>query len=301
MRPPRRPPAPASPPSRLLFASESLRAGCFAIAPEAPGFADAGQMLRAEIVFPRTNVWIEHADAPPFATDPTLVTLYNAHEPYRRRALDAAGDRCDWFAPAPELLLEIVACVDPAVRERPERPFRWRHAPVDARSVLTERLLARHLRSADGCDPLEVEETMLELLHRIVRAARRRDGAPAAGPARASRPIADDVKAYVLPRASERLTLDPIARALGCSPFQLCRQFKSESGQTVHAWLVEVRLRQSLERVADSRGDLAAIAVDAGFSSHSHFTTAFRRAFGLTPSAYRRRMAASAAARLAPR
>ena len=33
--------------------------------------------------------------------------------------------------------------------------------------------------------------------------------------------------------------------------------------------------------------DLTALALDTGFSSHSHFTAVFRRTFGSTPSAFR--------------
>ena len=34
--------------------------------------------------------------------------------------------------------------------------------------------------------------------------------------------------------------------------------------------------------------DLTELAMDLGFSSHSHFSARFRRAFGLTPSEFRR-------------
>jgi len=36
-----------------------------------------------------------------------------------------------------------------------------------------------------------------------------------------------------------------------------------------------------------SADDLTSLALDLGFSSHSHFTLAFRRAFGCTPSQFR--------------
>ena len=47
-----------------------------------------------------------------------------------------------------------------------------------------------------------------------------------------------------------------------------------------------VRLRASLDRVAAGE-DLSALAFDLGFSSHSHFSASFRRAFGVTPSRVR--------------
>ena len=55
----------------------------------------------------------------------------------------------------------------------------------------------------------------------------------------------------------------------------------------MHAYRNDVRLRLSLEAVMDGEQDLSQIALDAGFSSHSHFTSAFRAHFGLTPSGAR--------------
>jgi AraC-like DNA-binding protein len=52
------------------------------------------------------------------------------------------------------------------------------------------------------------------------------------------------------------------------------------------AYRLRLRLLASLERVR--AGDpLVDIALAHGFSSHSHFSAAFRAAFGMTPSAWR--------------
>jgi AraC family transcriptional regulator len=71
------------------------------------------------------------------------------------------------------------------------------------------------------------------------------------------------------------------------SVFHLCRTFRAVTGQTIHAYRTQLRLRAALERV-EYASDLSAVALDLGFSSHSHFTAAFRRAFGVTPSGVRR-------------
>jgi AraC-like DNA-binding protein len=52
--------------------------------------------------------------------------------------------------------------------------------------------------------------------------------------------------------------------------------------------VTELRLRASLEDVCDRFAPLARVALKSGFSSQSHFTTAFLRRFGTTPAAYRR-------------
>ena len=66
----------------------------------------------------------------------------------------------------------------------------------------------------------------------------------------------------------------------------LCRLFRRHTGMTLHEYRTELRLRDALDRLASRRGDLTRIALDLGFSSHSHFTAAFRRAFGMTPTAF---------------
>jgi AraC-like DNA-binding protein len=44
-----------------------------------------------------------------------------------------------------------------------------------------------------------------------------------------------------------------------------------------------------VERLLGGESDLGQIGVDLGFTSHSHFTSVFRRILGLTPSELRQR------------
>lgn len=43
-----------------------------------------------------------------------------------------------------------------------------------------------------------------------------------------------------------------------------------------------------MEQLENSSGDLTELALDLGYSSHSHFTVTFRRTFGISPSHYRK-------------
>jgi AraC-like DNA-binding protein len=81
--------------------------------------------------------------------------------------------------------------------------------------------------------------------------------------------------------------LAELGRRSGYSVFHLCRIFRERSGLTLHAWQDRLRLLTALEQVAEPGSELGEVALDLGYSSHSHFTTTFRRAFGLTPSAFR--------------
>jgi AraC-like DNA-binding protein len=81
----------------------------------------------------------------------------------------------------------------------------------------------------------------------------------------------------------DRHSLTALATALGVSPFYLSHVFRSETGTSIHQYLLEVRLAVAHERLAEGVTSLSALALELGFATHSHFTTAFRRRFGVTP------------------
>jgi AraC-like DNA-binding protein len=126
----------------------------------------------------------------------------------------------------------------------------------------------------------------------------RADRKAALSPAHAE--LADAVRHYVAARYTEQSSLGAIARAHGVSAFHLARVFRRATGQSIHAYRIALRLRAALERIAD-REDVATVALSLGFSSHSHFTSAFRRAFGVTPSQLRSSKILTAASQLCTR
>ena len=296
----------AAPPSRLRVDTGALRAGSFAIGRDHPDFAEAGQMRRHEFVFPRTSVWIEHDGERPFIADPTVVTYYNPHEPYRRRLLSPEGDRCDWYSFDAAVVWDLVRRLDPAAEDRPERAFRFRHGPTDPVAYAQQRLVAHHLDGPAAPDCVQVEEVMLDVLARVLRRSYESRGLSprvrVVPPEDATAPdVVQRVRAHALLHLDQRLSLSDLARRAECSVFQLCRAFRQATGGPVHRWLLRLRLQASLERVAEPRSDLTAVALDLGFASHSHFTAHFRSAFGFTPSEFRRCATPAAVRELAER
>jgi AraC-like DNA-binding protein len=57
-------------------------------------------------------------------------------------------------------------------------------------------------------------------------------------------------------------------------------------GVPLHGYLTQLRLARALVELPHA-SDLTTLALDLGFSSHSHFTAVFRAAFGCTPSQFR--------------
>jgi len=81
------------------------------------------------------------------------------------------------------------------------------------------------------------------------------------------------------------LSIGDHAGQLGMNERTFARLFKRETGMTFGVWLRHARLLLSLPALA--RGDsILNVALDHGYDSPSAFTAAFRKTFGLPPSAY---------------
>ena len=70
------------------------------------------------------------------------------------------------------------------------------------------------------------------------------------------------------------------------TPYRLCREFRKATGLTITEYRTRLRLCRALGHLPRAE-DLSALALAAGFCSHSHFGAAFRRVFHTTPSRMR--------------
>ena len=84
------------------------------------------------------------------------------------------------------------------------------------------------------------------------------------------------------------LTLQTLANRLQFSPRQTQRLLKSYYGSTFQQKKQEARLSAAVAMLRDSRRHIAEIAEALGFSSPEHFSNAFRKAYGMSPSRYRK-------------
>ncbi|TBR39780.1 MULTISPECIES: helix-turn-helix domain-containing protein [Dyella] len=94
----------------------------------------------------------------------------------------------------------------------------------------------------------------------------------------------------IVGHADENVDIATLARLVGCSPFHLCRVFRAATGQSLRQFRLQQRLGAAVGRLGDGEDDLAAMACDLGFSSHSHMTDAFRRFLGLAPAQLREQL-----------
>ena len=78
-----------------------------------------------------------------------------------------------------------------------------------------------------------------------------------------------------------------LARDAGVHPVYLARAFRERFGCSPGEYLRQRRIDLACAELADTERSIAAIALDAGFASPSHFATAFRAVIGLSPRDYR--------------
>ena len=146
-------------------------------------------------------------------------------------------------------------------------------------------MLFEQVRRSPGIDPAYVEEAAIGILDRVVTDAYARP--PAEAPPARARELADAAQQRIARTYTQPMRLQHLARSLDTSVFHLCRVFRRVHGVTIHGYRAQLRLRRAIEVVAEPSADLGQVAFDLGFSTHSHFTASFRRAFGTTPSAVR--------------
>jgi AraC family transcriptional regulator len=275
---------------RLEVDTGVVAVGSFRLSVDHPRFEDSGAIRHPVFVFPRTSCVIEHRDSRPFITDTCTVTYYNRGEQYLRRPNDPRGDVCEWFRVRDDVLREVMSRYDPAARDRAvERLFPFHRGRSDPESYFLQRTVVRHVLGSAHPDGLAIEEAVLVVLERIL------DRAPWPGTSASPRPegkggyTAEAVLEVLRSTFAQPLSLATLSRQTGISVYHMCREFKRTTGTTIARYRNQLRLRRGLELTADSAADLSSLAYRLGYSSHSHFTYAFRTSFGMTPSRYRKR------------
>jgi AraC family transcriptional regulator len=244
------------------------------------------------IAFPHTAVAIDQRGREPVVATPNHAVFYDAGQEYRRELRDARGDECVWIALRAPALERLVEGINGSGRTRGGFRFPFVAGPSSAQTFLLHRGLLSHLDVADEPDGLLIEETVTGIVDEALRGAFAVRGARTSRrAARARHALAERAKELLVARAETAVSLDDIARELHCSRFHLARTFRAETGFALYEYRNQLRLRNALDRLAERTADLSRLALELGYSSHSHFANSFKCGFGLAPSAVRRAFA----------
>ncbi|MEE6176074.1 helix-turn-helix transcriptional regulator [Mycobacterium sp. 050134] len=243
--------------------------------------ADEEHVAGTRIAFPYRGVYVHSVGGEDFVADPNHMVFMNAGEPYRVSHPIAGGDATLTLAIDPEVLSQVA----PPEYRSARTGFAFNRAvmPVDSRTqLLVARLRERLMRRS--IDPLEAESVAVDLVGHAL------GGDMPRGPRHGNRRpalMADRVKLLLAADPWRRWTLATIAKEVSVTPVYLTDAFRRAEGVPLYRYHLRLRLALALTVLSDC-DDLMTLAVELGFNSHSHFSAAFKKAFGQTPSEFTR-------------
>lgn len=92
---------------------------------------------------------------------------------------------------------------------------------------------------------------------------------------------------YLRHHIEEPPSLPELARIVGLTEYKLKREFKEVFGTTVFGFLAEHRLERAQMLLLEREKSVSEIAYELGYSSPQHFSTAFKKRFGMPPKSVR--------------
>lgn len=105
-------------------------------------------------------------------------------------------------------------------------------------------------------------------------------------------PLVSEIIAYINQHLAERLTLELLSGTFFVSRYNLCRQFKKETGFTVIEYINSSRIRMACSILRREK-DASNVGARVGFPNASHFIHTFRQYIGITPHTYKKRYQSS--------
>lgn len=231
------------------------------------------------LVFPYRGVFVRHLGRSDAVAEPNQVLIFNPAEGYRISHPVTGGDGCLSLSIGEDWLRELV----PTEYLRPGAvlAFGKQHLGIDPRAQALVATL-RYSLHKKLAEQLEGETLALTLVRRVL-GERKTHSAASTG----RRKLVERTKLLLSSDLARRWSLADIGGEIGVSPVYLTQVFQQLEGTPLYRYQLRLRLARALELLSASP-DLAALSMDLGFSSHSHFSAAFRQAYGRTPAQFQR-------------
>ncbi|MEO8000418.1 MAG: AraC family transcriptional regulator [Arenimonas sp.] len=276
---------------RLLARTDSFAVGLFRAKPTDEAFFGSTELASYYFVFPRTFSEIRLDRGLREIIGPADISTYNPGDSYRRLQVSPEGDNSDYIAVLPSELETLHFQI--TGKEPTGKPLFSGLKLAQSQAVfLKQRKFFEFLSRNNNCpkhsrlpvDKLQLEESCFLLISEILADASGNNSPPGKLDEAQHRTLCDDLKRLLEKPFDEKLSIQQLSRQLNVSAGHLARVFKSQTGHSIHQYVTTLRLRASIDLLMSHRGDISAVSSQLGFSHHSHFTMAFRKSFGMTPS-----------------
>jgi AraC family transcriptional regulator len=232
-----------------------------------------------ELVFPYRGVYVRHLGRDQAVAEANQVLFFNATEGYRVSHPVPGGDASLSLAICEPQLRELAPPT--FLRESATLAFRRQRLRIDARAQALVALL-RHSLRRNIAELLEAESLALTLVQRALGPGTTHAAGASAGRQR----LVDRAKLVLASDPARRWTLAEIAAEVRGSPVYLTQVFRQVEGLPLYRYQLRLRLARALDLLGQY-DDLTALSLDLGFSSHSHFSAAFRAVYGRSPSEFK--------------
>lgn len=213
------------------------------------------------------------------AGDIMLVPAGQTHRSLRSTAVLALGVafRASCYAPS-----ELAPLLDPFERARSGA------SPVVSLPTSRQEHVAQlfgELRS-ESASLRPHGELVQKALLALILAEITRASKPGASVLPGSSVVADALR-FIERHCLRPISLVDVARAVGRSPAYVTTALKRATGKSAGGWIIESRLAEARNRLLHTDEMVEEIAERVGYSDATHFIRLFRRAHGVTPSAWR--------------
>ncbi|HEU5217451.1 MAG TPA: AraC family transcriptional regulator, partial [Gemmatimonadales bacterium] len=232
------------------------------------------------LVFPYRGVYVRHLGSDEAVAEANQVLFFNAAEDYRVSHPVKGGDASLSIWIDEHLLRELSP--KHHQREGGGLKFRPHRLRIDPRAQALVALL-RHSLTRKVAETLEAETLTFTLVRRAL-------GDLTSHAARSSfgrQKLVDRAKLVLASDLGRRWTLADIAAAVGVSPVYLTQAFAQVEAVPLYRYQLRLRLARALDLLSQY-DNLTTLSLELGFSSHSHFSAAFRQAYGRTPAEFQR-------------
>ena len=152
---------------------------------------------------------------------------------------------------------------------------------LDRYEALTDATDARSLYYREHC----LEDILIQLSDEY---AGERVAGAADGLADCHDPLVHRAAALIRARIRERLRLAELCRALSTNPSTLNFKFRRELSLSVGEFITAERMRTAARLLGGTTFSVCEIAERCGYDNIYYFSTAFRKYYGVAPSAYRK-------------
>lgn len=232
------------------------------------------------LVFPYRGVYVRHVGRHDSVAEGNQLVFFNKGEDYSISHPIEGGDACLSVGVAEHWLEELAPKEE--VRNGDGVAFRRQRLRLDAR---TQALVATLRYSLDRhvAETLEAETLTLTLVRQAL--GERTSNATRVSLGRQK--LVDRAKLLLSSDPTRRWTLGEIGAAMRVSPVYLTQVFQQVEGMPLYRYQLRLRLARALDLLSRYE-DLTTLSMDLGFSSHSHFSSAFRQAYGRTPVQFQR-------------